>query len=847
MLNPKQFRELCGFLVPHMDKDRRPNIRMAFYGEELENQIDWEGPNHEFTANMLRKVLNFGMLTTGELAVVEMLRALRGQLGVDKQQEIDAWINIIEDTSRRSTEDVLASKTREEWVDNYLNRIRKVQFDVDIQALTWKAEEERFVTDTSQPGNIDISEHFKQQRRLLILGEAGAGKTVYLSRIAEYVLKGNLNDWKQVPVVLLLRSWQAGDFESLKAWIIYEIMRKYGVDAEAELENEKLVLLLDGLDEIVDIVERRKCYDAIIQHFYEDYPTAEFAITCRKTEFAEIFEQEESKSQSIESGIEVLRLNIIQARKELYRGNYTKLQRVMTTEPWLSEMITNPFLLQSILLAYRDDSIGNLKVLPSQEKRQEHLFNSYVRARMSIDPSEQNNKITLSAARQYWFPWIASRFEKGFVDESEFYLEEIQPYWLADDNDLIPPWLRKRKISNPVSQEQLSEEADAKTDDADESESEKTSVAYSNQTVREYYEALIQVDGFREYARWVRLTCASVGGMSAGLSIGIFNTWQTGLAGTIAGIVVCGLSFTIAGEFLPRYGIEHGLPPYIIKTRKEVMVNNLAGTNLGDFIRLGISLLSAVVIALLFNIGSAIIFFFAFLFNAGIPSRPEIEIAAFLTPSYKSIKYGVLTGLKFGIVVSFISGLLLGWITSTTYEIDLLPISILVMTLVFIVVFVLSIGMALLSPTKNENKKRVLPNQDIGESVSTIGWVLGVTFIIFFILISGVLSTTLIFFPEIKIAVQQENILFLSSPFRIGFFGAGAISLSLGLKYGLRGILKHYSLRFVLSKQKKFPLRYGREFLIYASQVFLLRRVGGGVIFQHVNLEKFFSSNYKTK
>ncbi|MCA9516577.1 MAG: serine/threonine protein kinase, partial [Myxococcales bacterium] len=96
---------------------------------------------------------------------------------------------------------------------------------------------------------------------LLLLGGPGAGKTTALLGLARELLERAERDpTAPVPVVLNLAS-AAGARGTLAAWVADELVTKYGLPRRRALQwldDDALVLLLDGLDEAVVAVSLKK-------------------------------------------------------------------------------------------------------------------------------------------------------------------------------------------------------------------------------------------------------------------------------------------------------------------------------------------------------------------------------------------------------------------------------------------------------------------------------------------------------------------------------------------------------------------------------------------------------------
>ncbi|MGB5823181.1 MAG: SMEK domain-containing protein [Proteocatella sp.] len=101
--------------------------------------------------------------------------------------------------------------------------------------------------------NIDIDEIVKSDQNFLILGEPGAGKTYCINRIIHEI--SNSNNLEIIPVYIKLSGY--GYSYNTVEDRIFSILSKYLIvedknDVDTLLRTGKLILLLDGLDEVRD-------------------------------------------------------------------------------------------------------------------------------------------------------------------------------------------------------------------------------------------------------------------------------------------------------------------------------------------------------------------------------------------------------------------------------------------------------------------------------------------------------------------------------------------------------------------------------------------------------------------
>jgi hypothetical protein len=132
--------------------------------------------------------------------------------------------------------------------------------------------------------------------RLVVLGQPGAGKTMLLIQLLQGLLSRRQSG-DAVPVLVSLASWRP-EIENLHTWLYrrlaidYPILRarvpgqkiSYG---RALLDEHKILLLLDGLDEIP--AEDRPTAIRLINAVLKDHPEG-LVLSCRRKEYLEAAE-----------------------------------------------------------------------------------------------------------------------------------------------------------------------------------------------------------------------------------------------------------------------------------------------------------------------------------------------------------------------------------------------------------------------------------------------------------------------------------------------------------------------------------------------------------------------------
>ncbi|MBV7334631.1 NACHT domain-containing protein [Chloroflexi bacterium TSY] len=146
--------------------------------------------------------------------------------------------------------------------------------------------------DNAVPFGINIADVFDQMNQLLlILGEPGSGKTTLLLELArELLIRAEADLTLPTPVLFNLSTWSQRR-EPLAEWLVDELRTKYNIPnklAEAWIENDELLLLLDGLDEVQH--EYRDDCVTVINMFRQEH-LVPLVVCCRAVEYTDLATQ----------------------------------------------------------------------------------------------------------------------------------------------------------------------------------------------------------------------------------------------------------------------------------------------------------------------------------------------------------------------------------------------------------------------------------------------------------------------------------------------------------------------------------------------------------------------------
>lgn len=266
-------------------------------------------------------------------------------------------------------------------------------------------------------------------RTLLILGEPGSGKTITLLEIArDLVADAREDETLPIPVVLNLSSWGSfrGDFLGNKTfvdWLVQQIFIEYSIpksQGKIWIENQKLVLLLDGLDEVKE-EKRLSCMIAINKFISENIKTE--VIVCSRIEDYNTL----SERFEFQAAIYIQPLAREQINRYLQLGGeqLAAVKTLLREDENLLSLAKNPLMLNIITIACQGICLTELQAINSAEESRKNLFKNYI-SRM-FERRTIREKYPKKNSLDYLI-WLAQRMEES--SQSKLLIEQIQPDWL---------------------------------------------------------------------------------------------------------------------------------------------------------------------------------------------------------------------------------------------------------------------------------------------------------------------------------------------------------------------------------------------------------------------------------
>lgn len=463
--NDEELRKLLHTLRDHAEELRG---KFGQWQECVSTVLDRVAAGQEEVKALMGESLRMQSSTREELRELKRVRKLDAQAGAIKPGRL------------AQARTAMIDKVRDYWIEGVLQPTlsEAARFNIGHELVPGAVVAEDYLPERDFGPQEDIAPLFEQcGRRLLILGSPGSGKTMLLLRLAEPLLRQAEADANApIPVVLNLSSWWR-DRLPLDQWMVREAAVAYRIQPHVMrrwIRDEAVIPLLDGLDEVglgaaarekwmgeggavggaadttsaaaaaaanppaltattrpdekalslsavVAAEAREACLKAINTYLEASPRKVGVAICSRSSEYGELAEK-----LHLNCALRLQDLSETQVQEVLAAESMQGVRELEQAEPWLHEMVGNPFLLNLMSVAYRGKRPSTKA---TQAARQEHLMAAYVDQRLSETRGrrERDGGADAAAIREHLM-WLAHNLTKA--GQTVFHLESLQMTWL---------------------------------------------------------------------------------------------------------------------------------------------------------------------------------------------------------------------------------------------------------------------------------------------------------------------------------------------------------------------------------------------------------------------------------
>jgi hypothetical protein len=382
--------------------------------------------------------------STIEVGGIEVGGDVRGNITVGHGNIITRIVNIFQGDTKGQLEQrnrrLMLDHVENFWVKGVLEKSLHgaalldlgIKEDPGALGTPWTLMKE--ATGETLPAGTSMLEIFREiglGRSLLILGAPGSGKTTLLLELARLLIQGARRDATEpIPVVFNLASWK--ETQSLADWLAEQLNLVYYVPrkiAPAWVEGNKMLLLLDGLDEVKE--DRREACVEAINRFRKDNGFTSLVVCSRSGEYGML-----KTRLSLDGAISLQPLTStqVEAYFDRFGESLASVKQLLTQDQTLQELAETPLILSILALAYKGRKPEELAMSGDIESQRKHLFDTYINRMFERSARAANASFDASftkAETLHYLSWLARKMVQNNL--STYQIEAMQPDWLPDE------------------------------------------------------------------------------------------------------------------------------------------------------------------------------------------------------------------------------------------------------------------------------------------------------------------------------------------------------------------------------------------------------------------------------
>ncbi|NER93342.1 MAG: NACHT domain-containing protein [Symploca sp. SIO1B1] len=351
---PPKTQEVVNLLSPNevgMEKREIANI----YNKEYQKLKDAQDADllHKIQNDLLK---NLGWVSAAILGVVLILLYVIKDWLINLINAIGTWIynrcagsRLFRSISLKHYRQGLIEKHNQLKIPNRPNRPLSLR-DIFVPLK---------VTGTNDSELIDAYQAIATNRRLMVTGAPGSGKSLLLRHIALRYALEDLPEIPEQPIPVLLELHRLSNSDkSLQDWFVDALARDDFPRAEKfvdhSLESNNLLLLLDGLDEVTSGQRYRIVQQ--IKDLLDKHPKCRAIITCRTAVYRGEFNDVVDKTlEIVDFSDQQIQQFLTSWEKEMQEGkSVEQLMQTLHDRPKIMAIARNPLILTIIAYLYTD-------------------------------------------------------------------------------------------------------------------------------------------------------------------------------------------------------------------------------------------------------------------------------------------------------------------------------------------------------------------------------------------------------------------------------------------------------------------------------------------------------------
>ncbi len=356
-----------------------------------------------------------------------------------------------EDRSKSSMK--LLDAMYKKWITDYLEEKLKPQYSLELglrdrpDLLPPSPLQDEYPDMESLPSSLPLGTTIEQvyeqtiRGQLLIVGEAGSGKTTLFLHLAQYLIKRAQEDKTQpIPAIFKVSSW-AKKRLPLTEWLIEELKTEYsdqGIIArdvvEALVRDGRLILLLDDLDE-VGIKNCAACVKAINTYLDTQLNKKKIAVSlvicCRSNVYGDLVPR-----LKVQRVIELLQPSHEQIEAYIRHTAPEPLWNTVRNDAQLYQLAHQPLVLSVLTQTYQESDQSQVPTGRTREEALSIIWDAYIRKVWNRDKRIRRWK---EQQGRHWLTVLAQQMQRQ-VDMKEFRVESLQVDLLPDPLRRLFPW-----------------------------------------------------------------------------------------------------------------------------------------------------------------------------------------------------------------------------------------------------------------------------------------------------------------------------------------------------------------------------------------------------------------------